>query len=325
VNASPAIKGAASSPHLRGVFWRVFAAVFVTVMITGTAITFVLPEMYASTARVSVIRDQPDVVGHNWPGVRGIDFVFNTNSPTFDPYFILTTFEEMQSVIVLSNVVVTLNLNAKWGQRYYGGQTLTIYETIALLKKHLQLAPVRNTKLVSITAFSEDRNEAAAIANTVAGCYVDIRQKQQVLATQKSIAILQAQYEDEEQEIHTLQSNLVLLEQQYHIGSGSVDTGKNPDQAIANAKSYLNEKHQLEKRQELHQLLKEKIEYEKNGSLLPVNSGAALTDYAEPGKYPVRPNKPLCLALTLAMATVLGVLAGGVAVWLARRRENAKG
>ena len=75
MNANPAIKVAASSSNLRGVFWRVFAAVFVTVMITGTAITFVMPEMYASTARVS-IHDQPDVVGHNWPAVRGMDFEF---------------------------------------------------------------------------------------------------------------------------------------------------------------------------------------------------------------------------------------------------------
>ncbi len=287
-------------------------------MITGTAITFVMPEMYASTARVKIMHDQPDDIG--------LGSGLMTNSPyTFDPYLIQTTFEAMQSEAVLSNVVVELNLNVKWGQRYYGGQTLTANQAFIILEKRIQLAVIANTRLVAITAYSDDRNEAAQIANAIARSYLNYSKKQQPAQIQKAIDALQRLYNEEEQEILTLRSNLVSLEQQYHIGSASSDTVKDPDQAIANAKSYLNEKHKLEKRQELHQLLKDKIEYEKTDLPIPRNPEVVLTDFAEPGNYPVRPNKPLCLALTLAMATVLGTLSGGVAVWLARRQENAMG
>ena len=320
MNANPAIKVAASSSNLRGVFWRVFAAVFVTVMITGTAITFVMPEMYASTARVS-IHDQPDVVGHNWPAVRGMDFEFKTNSPTYDPYFIQTTFEAMQSETVLSNVVAELNLNVKWGQRYYGGQTLTVKETIALLQKRFQAVPVRNTRMVAITVYSEDRNEAAEIANTLGAAYHDYGIEQQNRQKVKATDVLQAMYKDEEKQILTLQSNLVVLEQQYHIGQNPSEPGG----TNSAAQPYWNERQKLNCLQRLHQALKQKIDAEKLDFLIPKHQMISVTDFAEPGKYPVRPNKPLCLALTLAMATVLGTLSGGVAVWLARRQENAMG
>src|SRR5271156_4250429 len=91
-------------------YWRVIRirkaiiiTVFLITAIIATAVTFILPESYASTARIKVEQDVLDV-----PGIDGSPTAALTG---FDPYFIQTTFEIMQSEIVLSNVIANLDLN----------------------------------------------------------------------------------------------------------------------------------------------------------------------------------------------------------------------
>src|ERR1035438_7998712 len=81
-------------------YWRVIRirkaiiiTVFLITAIIATAVTFILPESFASTARIRVKNDVTDIQGM-------------TGAPTmggYDPYFIQTTFEIMQSQLVLSN------------------------------------------------------------------------------------------------------------------------------------------------------------------------------------------------------------------------------
>lgn len=135
------------------VFILVFAAVFLVTLIVGTAVTFILPEAYASTARISV---EPE--------------------PTkSDPNFIQTTCELIKSPAVLNSVIDKLKLNVTWGKKYFNGETLKSLETMEILKTRLQIAPLRNTKLIAITAYSDDKNEAAQIANAIADSYRDYR------------------------------------------------------------------------------------------------------------------------------------------------------
>ena len=107
------------------VFFRVFATVFLLVMIITTAITFILPESYASTARIQV--EPPNRTG--------------TNVAAYDPYFIQTEFEVIKSQVVLETVIEKLNLNAGWGRKYFGGETLTSAKSLELLKARLELRP----------------------------------------------------------------------------------------------------------------------------------------------------------------------------------------
>ena len=288
MNANPAIKVTASSSNLRGVFWRVFAAVFVTVMITGTAITFVMPEMYASTARIKVERDDLNPTPFS-----------GTNVPSYyDPYFIQTTFEVIQSELVLSNVISDLNLNVEWGKKFFAGATLKTSDTLEILKRRLSLAPVRGTKLIAITVYSDDKNEAARIANTIAKFYHDYRETLAISQRKKRVEALSEAYQQEETEIQAARAQPDANKLAQLLDAHKRLFNKLEEAKLEEAKLEIDQKHQ------------------------PCRM---MTDFAEPGKYPVRPNKPLCLALTLAMATVLGTLSGGVAVWLARRQENAMG
>ncbi len=145
IQGSPVLQ---SDPPLRGAV-ALGLTVFLIVMIISTAITFVLPESYSSTARIKV---------EITPANRG-------------PNFLQTEFEVIQSQIVLSNVVRQLNLNDYWGKKYFNGETLKTTESLQILKARLSLESVRGADLIAITAFSDDRREAAQIANAIATAY----------------------------------------------------------------------------------------------------------------------------------------------------------
>src|SRR6266481_5863116 len=94
-------------------YWRiirirktVILAVFLLVVITATLVTFILPESFSSTARIKVERDVSDI-----PGISG-ERSYQLGS--YDPYFIQTEFEVIQSSEVLNKVIGTLNLNEVW-------------------------------------------------------------------------------------------------------------------------------------------------------------------------------------------------------------------
>ena len=196
-------------------YWRIIRirkaiiiTVFLITAIIATAVTLLLPESYASTAQ---IRIEPDIVAD----ISGVGS--HVTYTSYDPYFIQTEFEVIQDRVVLGKVVEALNLNEVWGKRYYGGETLKTTEAMEFLKRRMSLNPVRNTKLIGITVFSEDKNEAARIANKIAEAYRDYRldiRRQQSLG---GIKVLEAQFQTEEQQIQTVQSNVDNLRKELKI------------------------------------------------------------------------------------------------------------
>src|SRR5260221_13333241 len=158
-------------------YWRiirirktVILAVFLLVVITATLVTFILPESFSSTARIKVEHDVSDVAGMSERQAMG----------GYDPYFIQTEFEVIQSEIILGKVIQDLALNKEWGKKYAGGEILKTTETIGVLKARMDLRPVRNTSLIEIRGFSERPDEAARIANAVADAYKAHRLEQRI-------------------------------------------------------------------------------------------------------------------------------------------------
>src|SRR6185295_16716559 len=96
-------------------YWRiirirkmVILMVFLLVVLTTTAVTYVLPKTYMSFVRIDVQRDTKDIT----------PLGMQQNSPSFDPYFIQTQFERIKSISVLYRVIEDLALNQKWAKRY---------------------------------------------------------------------------------------------------------------------------------------------------------------------------------------------------------------
>jgi capsular exopolysaccharide synthesis family protein len=417
-------------------YWRVIRirkaiilTVFLITTLIATLVTFILPPSYASTCRIKVENDVNDSLGGSSA---------TASMMPYDPYFIQTTFEIMQSQVVLGNVIATLNLNSVWGGKYYNGQTLKTSETMEILKQRMLLAPVRNTKLISITVYSDSPTEAALLANTIADAYKNYRLDTRRQNSSKGLEVLENQFLDEsnrivltQQRIEDLRSQLGIsgdqsestyytptltteMLQRYHdqkiegertykelaaqlqqlksldknrlrdvlpgvvndpelaslldklheaqqkIAALKIDYAADNNivtrvqtlidtlnqqvddrvtgilsqldsqvnskkaaldalsQAVEDAKvkdqleaaknqPYYNARRELEQMRNQHNLLYLKIEAERLDAEIPKNSMVQVTDRAEPGKSPVKPNKPLNIALGIVFGLIMGV------------------
>jgi len=202
-------------------YWRIIRirkaiiiTVFLITAIVATAVTFILPESYASTVRIIVESDVSDI---------SMGEERSVSQAAYDPYFLQTTFELIQSQAVLSNVVSTLNLNIEWGKKYFNGETLKTTEAIEFLKRRMHLDTVRNTKYINITVYSEDKNDAARLANAIAIAYQDYRLQQRQQLASKGIDVLEAQFQAEEEKIQAVQAEVDNLRKTLNI----VDSGPN--------------------------------------------------------------------------------------------------
>ncbi len=237
------VPGRSRSPRAAAV--AAFTTVFLITLILSTAITFILPESYASTCRIQV---KSEAERHPAASI-------------FDPYFLQATFEIIQSQLILNPVITNLDLNAKWGRKYFQGEPLKTAESLKLLQGRLQLQPVRGTKLIAITAYSDDRNEAAQIANAIGDAYWHYRV----------------------------------------VAAGNLDA---PNQT--NPPVHLN---QFGAAGHLQDELQK---------ALPV----VIFDRAEPGRYPVKPNKPLNIFLGAVVGGFLGLGAGALSMLVAAKRDQ---
>jgi capsular exopolysaccharide synthesis family protein len=244
-------------------YWRIIRirkaiiiTVFLITAIIATAVTFILPESYASTTRIKV-------EGEGGGDISPLGGGSYSQALPYDAYFIQTTFEIIQSQVVLSNVVNALNLNVEWGKKYFGNETLKTVDTIEILKQRMSLSPVRNTKLISITVYSDDRNEAARLANAIATAYQDYRLDMRNQLTQKGINALEDEFQQEDQQIRVAETNVDELRRAVGIVVDSPDAnGPTPS---------LNE-------QTIQTLFATQMEMERNYKEL-------LTQYSELQKY----------------------------------------
>ncbi len=201
-------------------YWRVIRirkaiiiTVFLITAIIATAVTFILPESYSSTARIKVENEGTIITGMETPAAANFGY---------DAYFIQTVFEIIQSQIVLSNVINRLDLNDVWGKKYNNGEPLKTMETMEFLKNQISLSPVRNTKLIAITVFSYDKNEAASLANAIAEAYREYRQDTSRAMLNEGLAALEKNYFEESNAIDMMQSNVDNLREELNISdSGS--------------------------------------------------------------------------------------------------------
>jgi len=262
-------------------YWRVIRirkaiiiTVFLITAIIATAVTLILPESYASTARIKVENEGGIVSGMgNSPAATSFGY---------DPYFIQTTFEIMQSQLVLSNVIATMNLNVEWGKKYNNGETLKTTETMEILKQRMGLVPVRNTKLISITVYSDDKKEAADLANSIAEAYRTYRiQTSQQQAT-TGLEVYQTQYLEESNRIEMLQANVDNLRRNLDINNGTASSPE-PELTVEQLRSYQAQK--LESERAYNELLTQLQNFqtiqqtnrEKLRDVLPMEANAELS------------------------------------------------
>ena len=283
------------------------------------------PAQYRATARIEINPESRDI---NGIGQRML----------YDPYFIQTEFEVIQSQIVLGRVIGALNLNAEWGKKHAGGGPLTTNAAIAILKKHLNLAIERNTKLIEISFISYDPNEAAKIANGIAKTYQEYRLEKRNQETLKGIEVLEQEYQDAEKKIQILQTNVDLLREKYKIekdveaGFDNGGTTLSPipkpttpkeqeklRKEYERTKPFWDEKRKLENMLDFHKLLQAKISAEKLDIATPkFRQMVEIVDAAQPPELPASPNRFLgAVLLAIGLFPTVG---GFLMIKSSRRR-----
>ena len=183
-------------------YWRiirirktVILAVFLLVALTTTVVTYLLPPTYSSKVVLSIEPDMPDVD----PQGR---IVFR---PMADPFFIQTEFQRIQSKPVLTNVVEELNLREEWAKKYKRPTALDRDTAFTLLKGSIKVNQQQNTTLVEIHAYSDNKDEAALLANKVAEVYAKVRHEARAKITRSGLENLAKQLEQKEAAISNQQ------------------------------------------------------------------------------------------------------------------------
>ncbi|HMP72725.1 MAG TPA: polysaccharide biosynthesis tyrosine autokinase [Kiritimatiellia bacterium] len=158
-------------------YWRVIRsrkeivlAVILLIVLTGAAYTLLLDPIYMARTTISVREDtlNLDVFDRQLGG-----FAFN-------PFFLRTEFERIQSKPILYQVINNLNLQARWSERYGGrdGAQMRREDVLRLLERSINVTQFRDTSFIEIQVFregEEGRQEAAQIANEIASVYRERR------------------------------------------------------------------------------------------------------------------------------------------------------
>jgi capsular polysaccharide biosynthesis protein len=107
----------------------------------------IMPERFSSTARVI------------------------TSAKLTNPMLVANEIEKIQSESILLSVVTNLNLHKKWAEKFRTDE-LPPAMALGLLKAQVTFRPFKNTRLIEIRVVSDDRNEAAIVANEIAKSYL---------------------------------------------------------------------------------------------------------------------------------------------------------
>ena len=178
-----------------------------------------------------------------------------------------------------------------------------------------QITPIKNTELIMITGYSDERNEAAEIANAIATSYIQYRNESLQKQLQDGLKAMQAVYERQQDQIHDTQAALVRIMQPGGT-NGSTANLSREEMLAAQDKQWT-----LEQLMDVHNALFAKIEAAKLDLEMP-RQVAQITDVGVPGTAPVKPNKTLNIMMGVLVGAVLGAVLGGIAVFAVRLRNK---
>jgi len=133
-------------------FGKVFTVTFLLLSaVLIITVVFLLPKAYSSTARVAVAKP-------------------NLATGEYDPYFIQTEFERITSKEGLNRVIEELGLKKRLSE-LTGARRLMPSESYQLLRRMVEVRQFRNTSMIEVNVYSEDRIAAAEIANRIVDVY----------------------------------------------------------------------------------------------------------------------------------------------------------
>ena len=202
----PSIDQSSDKLHILD-YWRIIRVRFVTILlvflltaVTTTVVTFLLPPTYMALSRISVEKDTSDIAP-----LLGMQ----SGPAQFDPYFIQTEFEKIQSQKVLEKVVKTCNLTEVW--KPDGGDSLGPVNARKRLEKSIDIRQYRNTSIIELRAYDRDKDLAYDIAQALAYEYKNHRSSLQKERVGKGIETLKIRMDEMNAEITDMQGRVDRL------------------------------------------------------------------------------------------------------------------
>jgi serine/threonine protein kinase len=154
--ASSQTGGASTTRRAGGYFARAIPVGFMAFVVTTVAaamLTMLMPKSFVASTRVRIEEATSD------------------SSPpkeTYDPYLLQSEMELARSETILGRVIEKLQMPQRWADRYGSQAGFSEFEGVQLLRRSLDVRPVRNTMLLDIRFFSQQTYDAAAVANSIA-------------------------------------------------------------------------------------------------------------------------------------------------------------
>ena len=205
-------------------YWRiirirkaVILAVFLLVVITTAVITQFQPESYSSLARMKVEKDTP---------LTQLMMGSGPMTPAFDQYFLQTEFQVIRSPKILNEVIKSLKLARVYAQRDKQPGELPIQDAYETLSREVDITQFRNTAIIEITAFNEDRELAASIANKIAEIYGNYRNKYRTGRSDKAWEALTNKLAGYEKEVSEAREKMDKLRIDLKVPEEIADSGQ---------------------------------------------------------------------------------------------------
>jgi len=132
----------------------------------------------------------------------------------YDPYFVETEFQKIKSKKVLNGVIDKLKLDEAWAEKAGVRGKLSKDETVALLQKRLDVEQVPDTTLLDIRVKSDQPEEAARIANTIAEVYREQRLSLEKEQASRGVQALAQKLAEQDKEVARAEERLARLQEE---------------------------------------------------------------------------------------------------------------
>jgi capsular exopolysaccharide synthesis family protein len=186
--------------------WPIVLTVFLLTMITVTIVTYLQPKTYMASVRIKVEQERPTVS------------VFEqANYPTYDPFFLQTQNEIIQSQKILYPVIDRLKLMQRWADRKEGLPVASLDLAVQRLKRQIAVRRFRDTSLIEIAVYDTSPQLAAEIANQTAESFEQERLEEKRRLTLRGLEKLREEMGRQQERMRQAQAKMEQLRKELNV------------------------------------------------------------------------------------------------------------
>lgn len=201
-------------------YWRVIQsrkevviAVFLLIVVTGVLVTFGMSKYYRASCLVSVQQKAMNLE------------VFNRDMSRYDPLFLRTQFQIIQSRPIIEETVRKLNLTERLSKAYgYESMspTMAFDRTCLIFANRMRVQQYRDTNLIEIRVdMAEPKasapKEAAAAANMIAEVYKNQNLDRFKKEKERALVALYSSLQEQVKKVNVLETAVEDIRQKYKI------------------------------------------------------------------------------------------------------------